>query len=383
MLKPALICAFSGHRPNGTPGRTDAELEATRDHLAQALEILKTRAEAAGGELHFLSGVAAGADIVACETAAGLGIPLHFILPYPEEQFLAEMKRETPLWYDRAERLLASARPGSPLHHAGRTVRVGAVSRHSPDCHAEVNSRTLEIGDFLLTVSTGAPSESIAGTQHLAEQADAHDLPRANVHPTGGALEQAFTSSRLEKFARPDSPGLPIFRQLAHHVTCDSTPGKSLFDATASCLGDAAGHSSKAFRRGTGIAISSHALAGFIAAGAASVYHFMKSGSDHSTAYALFAALAALELLLVGYAFFLEWRNHHSHIQHTWLNCRFAREIMRGIHEASPFLDPLFPHVQSHQQDWHRFATTCALEADRKLPPCQPSHPSDRFPTVE
>jgi hypothetical protein len=246
-----------------------------------------------------------------------------------------------------------------------------------------MNSRMLEVADFLLTVSNGGPSASIAGIQHLAEQADAHNLPRANIDPPGEKWELAFTSSSLEQFARSSSPGLSIFRELAHHVTCDPAPGKSRFDVTASCLSDVAGHSSKAFRRGTDIAISSHALAGFIAAGAASVYHFMKFGSDHSAAYALFASLVALELLLVGYAFFLEWRNHHSNIQHTWLNCRFAREIMRGIHEASPFLDPLFPHVGSHQHDWHRFATTCALEADRKLPPCQPSHPSDRFPVVE
>lgn len=377
MLKPVFLVAFSGHRPDDTPGRTDAALENTAPHLRKALESLQARVKAVDGELHFITGVAAGADIVAGEVARSLGIPLHFVLPKPEEEFLLAFSGKTAGWKPRALDLLDTARPSEKqaASHPQHTFRVGGVSRKSPDCYAEANAHMLEAADLLLTVSSGAPSKSIAGTTHLIAQAEALRLPQVNIDPTARYYGEAYSERHIAGFAAPDSPSLQVFDDLRHHVVCDLEGASSSFSALASCLSKAAAKSSSGFRRGTAFAISFHALAGFIAAAAAALYFALKTDASRQTAYWILAILALLELVLVATAFLLEMRSQRYKDQHTWLNCRFGRELMRGIKAANPFLDPLFPEIRRHHPHWGRFAIACALSIRAETGPLDDSSP--------
>ena len=203
MLKPVFFVAFSGHRPDDTPGRTDEALEATAPWLKRTLESLRERVNAVDGELHFISGVAAGADIVACEVARSLGIPLHVILPKPEDEFLLVFSGRTAAWKPRALALLDIVRPSEnhDASHSRNTCRIGGVSRKSPDCYAEANAQMLDVADLLLTVSNGVPSKSIAGTTHLIAQAEALRLPQINIDPTARSYSEAYRENRLAGFA--------------------------------------------------------------------------------------------------------------------------------------------------------------------------------------
>lgn len=97
MIKPVFIVAFSGHRPNQSAGRTERELEACASRLRQVFEALRERANQVGGELHLVVSLAAGADVIACEMAISLGIPIHLVIPHQEAIFLESYRHTDAL----------------------------------------------------------------------------------------------------------------------------------------------------------------------------------------------------------------------------------------------------------------------------------------------
>lgn len=361
MLPPVYLVAFSGHRPDSSPGRSDENLEACCHYLERAFDHLEEKVLAVDGRLHLVSSIAAGADVVACEVARQKGIPIHVVLPKTEEEFfLTGFKDGLESWRSRSEALLAHAKadPQSSL-------RVAAVTPTSPDCYSEANSFILRVADLLLTVTTGEAPKSAAGTTNLKLQAEALKLPTINIDPLAPAFDGADPGYSAEAFANPASPSHQIFAKLGHLVTCDPDSEEAPAQAVAKCLSAAARNSSSSYRRGTATAIICHAVAGFLAAGAASFYYALKTNPGdpkHHFAYWFLFIFALAELILVGRAFFLEYRMHRSHSQPIWLLCRFARELMRGIEAANPFLDPLAPEVSQHHPQWRRFAITCALQ---------------------
>lgn len=348
MLKPVFIVAFSGHRPDRTPGRTVEVLEATGPHLWNALKAVKEKVEASGAELHFLSCVAEGADIMACEAAVKLGLPLHVILPKPEKDFMESLEEggSNGGWRKRAETLVAGC----------RTLREGSRARKSPDYYIETNSRMLDMADLLLTVCNGGEPKSRAGTTHLIGLAKKLLIPCINIDPRAPDFRAEDHEMRLRRMLGHASESLGIFSRLRHHVPgVADTAG---FRSVATALGNAAKKSSDAFTRRTSRAIKFHAIAGFIAAAAAAFYHLM----HHAPLTAVLATLALLEFLLVLAAFIMEHRVKKSGSQHIWLECRFARELMRGLEAAAYFQDPLYTQVGRHLREWRRFVTTCALQ---------------------
>ncbi|MEX2578829.1 MAG: hypothetical protein WD342_07205 [Verrucomicrobiales bacterium] len=361
MLPPVYLVAFSGHRPNTSPGRSNKELEACRPHLERAFDHLEEKVRAVGGHLHLVSSIAAGADVVACEVAREKGIPIHVVLPKPEEAFfLTGFDDDLASWKPRSEALLAHAKADPHC-----SLRVGAVTPTSPDCYSEANSFMLRAADLLLTVTTGEASKSTAGTTHLGEQAEGLKLPTINIDPVAPAFDAANPGYSADAFANSADASHEIFAKLGHHVTCDPDTDAAPARAVADCLSAAARKSSKSYRRGTATAIVCHAVAGFLAAIVASFYYALKTNSGdpaHHFAYWFLFIFALAELILVGRAYYLEYRMHRSHSQPIWLLCRFARELMRGIEAANPFLDPLVPEVSQHHPQWRRFAITCALQ---------------------
>lgn len=371
-MQPAYFVAFSGHRPSNQSGRTESDLNACIPAIKGILTGLQKKAGNVGGQIHFVSGLAAGSDIIACETAIGLGIPVHFVLAKPEKEFLETYHHSDPEkdfsdWLTRAHALLATVRPDPertdiPInpHH---TIRVGADSRHSPDCYAEVNTKLLEIADVLLTLSNGRDSESIAGTTHLTEQAEAIGIPSINLNP-----EKPVEAVQIpETFADSSCHSLAPFTRNSPHISCDITTEASPFRALADCLSSAAARSAQWFRQASAFAIACHAIATALAAFVAAYYYFFKKFDGSYTFFALFAVI---ELILVFLGWWLERRVHGDNAQKTWLHCRFARELMRSVEHANAFLDPLFPEIARHQTEWRRFAVTVGLQLRaEKTPP--------------
>ncbi|MEM9283317.1 MAG: hypothetical protein AAGA96_15960 [Verrucomicrobiota bacterium] len=361
-LAPVYIIAFSGHRPKESEsGRQSSDLDALKPVIEKELKQLKDKVDAIGGQLHLVASLAAGADVVACETARSLSLPIHLILPKPEEVFFRDdFSNDAAPWLDRAKALLHVVRRHEnhvEEFDARSTIREIEGPSRSPDCYAAVNSRILEVADVAITVSTHHDSGATAGTSHVIRQADAINLPRINLNPADGGRED----HRMENFARENDEQLNVFTELGKHLDCDLNASSDPFADFANCLGRAANNSSRKFRSCTKWAILCHALAGFIAAVAASGYYLFKEDM-YSISYWILAGLALVELFLVGLGFYLEYKVGRNHEQAVWLDCRMATEIMRGLEKANPFLDPLFPEIRKHRTKWERFGLTCALQ---------------------
>jgi len=377
-MRPAFFVAFSGHRPSAIEGRRASELEECGLRLERLFRTLQQRVEDDGvnGEIHLVCSLAAGSDIIACEKAQKLGIPIHFILPKDEGAFLQTFYHKDPDknledWISRAKALLATIRPDSEFTdikvNLRNTMRIGAVSAISPECYAEVNTRFLETADLLVTMSNGQSSESIAGTTHLLDQARALDIPTINLDP---ALPPTTENPEVpDQFAHPDCDSLAPFFQHSPPVKCDFECSETPFKAVMECLAQAARRSAKWYRKASGLAVGCHALATVIAAIAAAFYYPLKK-SYPEDAYLILAIIAGVELILVFAGWRLEKRLHHDNAQKNWLHCRFAREVMKSIAKANPFLDPLFPEIVRHQPEWRRFATTVglALRVEKPIP---------------
>ncbi|MCH7227966.1 hypothetical protein [Haloferula sp. A504] len=374
-MRPCFMVALSGHRPVGAkPWRTSERLDAVRGQLERELSKLEEEVEAVGGELHLVCSVAAGADLVACEIARDREMPMHLILPKPEEEFLAEdFGGDAAAWRDRAVSILDHVKSGVRPSEAGErhcTLRVVDAPSREPDCYEAVNFLLLDVADVLLTVNFLGGAEETGGTAHVTRQAAALGLPHVNVDPADGSTgllsEAAFQVSKVE--------GFPVFERLGDHLGYDGGTEAEGIEDFAERLDQAANHSSKRFRTFTKRAICSHAAAGFIAALAASCYHVFKVDLAE-VSYWLLALFALVELLLVGYGFFLEFKVGRDHVEGVWLDCRFAREVIRGLESAAPFLDPLFLKIHRHLPDWGRFATSCALEMNARREPLRTDDP--------
>ncbi|MBX3743262.1 MAG: SLATT domain-containing protein [Akkermansiaceae bacterium] len=353
MIPPVFLIAFSGHRPSDSPGRREEDLAATTERLLECFTALRGRAALVNGEIHLVASLAAGGDIIACEAALSLGMPLHIVLPMTAPAFMGTFGG-LEHWIPRAEVILETI-----AADARHTLRIGSVSATSPECYAEANTRILESADLLVTLSTLAPSKSIAGTTHLLELAKALGIPALNLNPAEPAATLPVIPAA---FADPGCGTLKPFRQLSSHIECGAGP--LTFAALARCLSNAAHRSSRWFRMATALAISAHALATILAAAAASYYYVLKTGkagalSDH--VLVLLAVVAFIEVILVFGGWWLEHRVHRGGGQRIWLNCRFARELMRGMETSQVFFDPLRPEIQYHQPGWKRFAITASL----------------------
>lgn len=383
MLRAAYVIAFSGHRPESTHGRTEIDLSNAASRLHQSFLALREKALSVNGEIHLISGIAAGADIIACESAINLGIPIHIVLAMPEPAFFRafiheEAGKDFSHWLPRALAILATIRPDSDFPGVSinprHTLRISGISATSPACYAEANTRLLEPADVLLTLSNLEPSKSIAGTTHLIAQATAIGIPTLNLNPVDPP--NAPIPRIPEEFANPACKSLSPFEVNNPHITCDFSATPSPFSALAKCFSSAAEKSAGWYRSGSAIAITSHLLATIVAAAVAAFYFALKSGKlnmigiDPKGVYWLLAILAFIELLLVGAGWYLERQLHQDKAQQTWLHCRFARELMRSMEKSNPFLDPLYPEIQRHQPNWKRFAITTGLmlRAEKPIP---------------
>lgn len=394
MLKPVYLVAFSGHRPKDEPGRTNSDLLAAAPRIEAALAKLKAQVETNGGELQFISSLAAGSDIIACRAALRLGLPLHIILSLPEEEFfeVGFIGKDELCWKAPALHVLAAVHPHSqlvsapapadsgilPLTHAdGSHLDLTPSHRHTfrvldsigttTGRYALTNARMLEAADALLLVNVTGSKNSSAGTARLKEQADAISLPYLCIDP----LHDVTTAHHLDSLADPKAPSRLLIGKISRHLPRDLTTTGDPFASLVQSLRRQANDKGKKFRFATGTAISLHATAGFIAAFAAACYHYLKKESPQP--YTLLALFAIVELILVATAFRIERLAHKRHERETWHLCRFARELLRGIQASSPFLDPLFPEISRHRPEWDRFAVTAALLLRQKTGALAPS----------
>ena len=369
MLKPRYLAGFTGHR------KLD-DVAAVKDALDREMAALKGHIESHGGMLELYSSAAYGADVLACQAAAKLGIPVHIILPKPiviksedgevdtREGFAADFWRGDVFLqeeWDRSYEIIQGADRGEN----GGTLRLVSGAQSHPECYYDTGLQMLEPIDVLIAVWDRQPARGLGGTQQFVTLAESSQMPRIIIPATGGAAESIGIEGLASKHEKS--------RKLVSEVDAFSEEFAATSDRSSEStapeffarLEKCSGKYSAIFRQSLVRTIQWHGTATLVAAIAAIL---------PQTAFPwkiVLAALAAIELLLVVRAYLLARKLHHDGIHERWMQTRFAAELMRAMMHSAGLLDPLHPLIARHHPQWRRFAITVGLMLARssaKLP---------------
>jgi hypothetical protein len=358
MLKPRHLIGFTGHR------QLD-DAEAVRHALASELAALKQRIEERGGVMECYASAAYGTDILACEEAAKLGLPLHLILPKPvvlmpetgdvdhRAGFAADFWQDGVFLaseWARAYRLIQSAQNGE----AGGTLRLVTGTQTHPECYYDAGMQMLEAIDGLVAVWDRQPARGLGGTRHLLSLAEARHLPRLIIPVTGGEAEAVD----LDRLADPKHKSRLIFDEIEQSMCEGSSPATGTEETAAELftrLEACSNKHSAYFRLSLVRSIQWHGIATLVAAVAAVLPQTKLEWKI------ILATLAALELALVVKAYRRARRLHNQATHERWMQTRFAAELMRAMRHSAGLLDPLHPLIARHQPQWRRFAITAGL----------------------
>lgn len=355
MIPPVFIIAFTGNRPKPQTGRTPAELEAMRPALARALSGFRDRAAGLGGEVHLFSSAAEGADTIVCEIAHSLGIPVHLILPTAEERFREDFEKSPDAWI-RSHALIRKAEEG---FNQG-SLRIARSHGSRSDGYAQANHELLDAADLLLAVTNGGSSTSAAGSSAMMDAARIRGIPVAHLTTVG-------ESPPVPDFPtmETDSEGTATLHALAHSVEAAGIePHAESTEVLFSKLNQTAKLMKSRVSTGTKATIRLHGCASLLAALGVSY-----ALANFPQPLIVLLAASIIEFVLIACAEWIHHRHHHDHISESWLDCRYAAELLRPLDVILPYLDALRPAIGRRHRRWHRFALSAGLLAGR--PPLQ------------
>lgn len=344
-LRPVYILAFSGHR-------NLRDEESLRPRIRETLLGYQREADRLGGELHLHCSLAYGADLLATEEARALGIPIHLILPRhlpeptpasatPERRGLAaDFVNEADGGFRHAD----WARALGIIEHARSpgsrgTVRTISPEAPVPQCYYDAGIRMLTAADALVVVWNGEQARGLGGTAEIYDHARMMAIPVGTLHPDhdgGGDPKPVLSADGGELALGLLSTARDSVAQLFDGL-----------DLRAQAMGSS-------FRARLTTSIRFHFYATLIAALAASL-------APSLWAKSLLLAFSALEAVLVTAAWRLQSSGLHPGKDISWLDLRFAAEIVRSLRATRDLCDPLYPIVKKHRPEWARFARTVAL----------------------
>lgn len=340
MLKPRYLIGFSGHRS----GFSETEVHAS---LVSILTDLQRRATAIGGQIELYTSIAEGTDTLCVEVASELGIPVHILLPLPENEFQKDFS--SPATWERSKKQLeqASVTPGN------NSVRMIEGQHSRPECYFDQGVSMLEVVDMLIAVWNEQPAKGLGGTAQMVSQAHAIGTPVIQINPLDGssrtdeksidlAISRDLIVENLNRIAQ--QPDNACVREI-------STP-----DDLQSCLDTIALNKADNFRPSLVMIILIHGIAAILA-----TLVTFKSDDKNSWWEKYKWGITAIELALVCIALWIGWRLHVKHTQQAWIRCRFACELVRGLRASIPLADPLYPTIARHDPDWRRFALSAGL----------------------
>jgi hypothetical protein len=234
----------------------------------------------------------------------------------------------------------------------GGTLRLTRGAQTAPDCYYDAGLEVLECCDVLVVVWDGKAARGLGGTAEMVAHARALGLPLLIVDATTGKQQP----ERLEQFAAAGEAGCAVIQEIdAFSAKCASPSAsghesaESVFLRLAAC----SDQESEAFRGPLIRIIKLHGFATLVAAVACILPHSSVPWK------VVLAALAFLELLMIGWALFLTRRLNRNEVHRRWIRARFATEIIRAMQPAA-LLDPLYPLVARHDASWRRYAVTLA-----------------------
>lgn len=169
--------AFSGNRPKEEKGRRVEDIDSKRDELEAVLLSLKSTAVAKGAIPVLITGVAAGADTLACEVGWGIGLRIHLVFSFPFQKdrvsFVNNLKEgfveyDSEIW-NRTDRLI------SKLLTKPLMVERLWLDNNSGEqfIHKRVNDLLLSKANVLVTLTNGKVTGKKGGASDFAMDAKA------------------------------------------------------------------------------------------------------------------------------------------------------------------------------------------------------------------
>ncbi len=366
MISPRYIIGFAGHREI-------ADAEAAAKAIRSALQRFRDRAAEARGEIELFTSIAYGGDTLAVEVARDMGIPAHIVLPKPvetddvtglveiSEGFAADFWTKQPdgtrafrqTDWDRAWKQINDARFGVD----GGTLRMVNGSQSDPDCYYDAGIQVLDGCDAMIVLWDGKAAHGRGGTGDVIKHARQMRQPKPVILIDTATFE--LGEENCESFARTDEPQLQEITAL--NALCPARAAPASAGDVFEALDTTANQASATFRSTVVLSIFLHGGATVLAGFAA-----VLPKGEAWTGYTL-VSLAAVELVLVTYAWWLSRHHAKQHTHDQWLEARFGAELLRGLRVAAAFLDPLAPQVERHSPRWRRFALTAGLLAAREI----------------
>ncbi|MDB6139598.1 MAG: hypothetical protein JWO94_2670 [Verrucomicrobiaceae bacterium] len=333
MLTPRYIVGFTGHR-------SGIHEQRVKTGLADALRRIKIRAAEWGGQAELFASIAEGSDVLCVETARELDLPVHLILPLPEELFLHDFTSPASWARSRSQIELCRQNPQRD------SVRLSPGETTRPECYFNAAMVMLQTCDVLIAVHDHQPSRGIGGTGDVVAHARLMSIPVVTLDPATGAVEW---DPGVEGKIAPD----PRTDKLAGLARTSRPPGpQNPGDPVAlqACLDKIAVSEARRFRPSTVRILMLQGGATLLAAMA--TYSFQP---------AIKPVLAAFEMLLVCVALWMTLRLKRRQTRERWVDARFACELLRGLRASLPLLDPLDPLIARHHSEWRRFALSAGL----------------------
>lgn len=151
-IEESTIVAFSGHRSLDAPDKIGTSIKTV-------LETLVTR-----HKIKAVASVAAGSDVLFCEAARELGIPLQIILPFSEEEFAKDFSTPFDSWWPRSKRLIDHSRANKSLSTSPpQPSRNQAYLQCGQDC--------LDQAKLLIAVASSQARNSGVGSHAMIDHA--------------------------------------------------------------------------------------------------------------------------------------------------------------------------------------------------------------------
>jgi hypothetical protein len=339
MLQPRYIIGFTGHRHHIDESRI-------RPALEQALTGVMQLAGACGGQAELYTSIAEGSDTLCVEIARQHGMPTHLLLPLVEEEFMKDFTSQAA--WQRSQRQIEMARRSPGVD----SLDVVAGESRRPDCYYNQGMHMLEASDVLIAVWDGKPAKGTGGTSDVVKKAITIGTPVVYINPVTAEIRR---HGDIAKAMVPDPIISELNRIENRQGDEDSSPASDP-DSLQNRLDQMAIGEAARFRPTLVFIILLHGIAALLAAAVT----FRIADSGHWWEHGKWLVTAG-ELLLVTCALVLGMRIHRRHTRQTWIQCRFACEIVRGLRASVPLVDPLHPLILRHDTKWNRFALSVGL----------------------
>lgn len=172
-----VVVGFSGHRKIADPDFVEKKIEASLQELLDSQNPDTTFVA--------VSSVAAGSDILFCEVARRLEIPLLIYLPFTQDIFKSDFEGKYSEWWPRAERLIEECKSRGTLAYIG-------TQYSRDDAYLNCGRACVDHATVLLAVAEAGQPSSKVGAQAMVEYAKRVSKPVISIDPNRNETHQYF-----------------------------------------------------------------------------------------------------------------------------------------------------------------------------------------------